>query len=1002
MRGVWKLNYLAKQLADAALGNVSPKRLTDEFLLGKQPLVEYLQSDADLHFLFVNHDRGLRAAKLANPDNKNSFSAGDPVEKAPVGNYAAVMAVTSTCIHYIIGRAEKDMWFTVNLNDIITVQSETTDNGRGIAIRKGHMKFLFIPEDPTDIDLAVNYLLINIKGETSVQTKQTIENSPPDNISSITEQQHKYSISSTNETSTERQSDHLDEPSGPTNTDGPLDTGAQSTESSNSVESEARIRQQCNNSVEEKKISSNNFNNSVKNNNESENGELAKQEEPESTDIKSAELPAKVERHLANSREALGSTEPPFVRPSDSYAYAISAYRELCMAIEGLPAGEFQDKRQQIESQIGELEVLIESLSKYRTTIKHAQTLTDNSVETDSTDGSAASHEAVIQELEELRSKMADISVNASHVEALLIRLDEFGSSIETHQRESEHNVTKGEPGAEQLGSETTALGRNSKKSSGEQSRMTVDDSNAKQDVGAASTRLLHIETRHDEMGEPTKFEALDPSGNRVRLVANGALANKLYSGCYYRLTEIKPVRDSSSEVHQLTTTAGSTLKELSDGDLFVDSESSCKNQSIEMTRQESVGYRLLTMNREQLDTEAELQLKRISKKIHEVDTCNVDFRTGADQLTELETDLNAIDPDQAGINSEQLENIITRISEQLEDLDMIKDALISAQRKISLAKEGDSIPKQDLEDINEKLRTATLLSEEMGLDTDQLKKLEEESTMLLDGSSTPKTAPVSDSDPDKSADAESSIQSNEVSEYYDALRNLRRLISVVRAAVNNNDEPADRWGDTVNNFLDGKIDEYPGYGVLQSDLNEFSISEYRDIYGDGTRTTEFNVIDTKPLTATVRQLLKNTVDGQSVTDLHLPVAPDSGTRLPVIVETDAEVDRAISLLKQLPKSPDPASSTNEPSEADTIPTEKNPDTNDGDDTLRRQSNKEQLKNDDVPLTQISVVTEEVATALQKEGITTRTQLIEIDLGALSDINGITDGVAQRIKLNVG
>jgi hypothetical protein len=428
--------------------------------------------------------------------------------------------------------------------------------------------------------------------------------------------------------------------------------------------------------------------------------------------------------------------------------------------------------------------------------------------------------------------------------------------------------------------------------------------------------------------------------------------------------------------------------------------------------RTKKVADQLFITDHAHLSAEMRKQIKDISKDIHEFDIQGVDIQAGIDGLNEIQANLNAIDTDSTGVDSARLENVTTRVTRRVTKFDELKQALITAKRKVALANKSSTVPAQDLQDAHDSLQTAISISQELGREISQFRSLQEKIEEFLEEIPDTKTAPVSEPDLDAPTDENSGIQANEISEYYEALWNLKRLTTAIQGVVDDVDKPMEQWCSFVEAFFAGDIDDHPSYGELQAEFNEFSISTYRDVYGDGDRITKFHVIDVEPLTATVQQLLENSSQ-QPTTSLELPVAPDSGTRLPIIVETEAELDRAIALLRELPKSPSravsPAKITGpdddqeieKSSDEDESSEDKksNGDISDGD---TNGGAPDRRPDNEPPLTEIGGVTEDVATALRNADITTREQLTEMDLSALAEIDGISNAIAQRIKMQIG
>jgi len=499
-------------------------------------------------------------------------------------------------------------------------------------------------------------------------------------------------------------------------------------------------------------------------------------------------------------------------------------------------------------------------------------------------------------------------------------------------------------------------------------------------------------------------YNAVDPSDDQIWLVIRGHPEKKFDSKQCYRFTDVDVSPAFGEESYEVHVSADSTIKQLT-GD--IDGEPSTQAMRIEKAADQ-----LLINDRDNLPTEIQKLAKETGKKIHKFDLQHVDIQTGLDQLHAIRSNLNVIPADRAGVDSARLDNIKTRVGGQAMKLDKLKQVLITVQRNITLANENSTIPVQSLQEADEDLQAAISTTQELGRDATQLKNLREDISELLKDTSEPEPTPVSDPDPNAPIDHGSGIQANEISEYYEALWNLKQLTATVQTVVDDIDEPMKQWCSFVKAFLVGKIDEYPNYGKLQLDFNEFAISTYRDVYGDGERTTEYHVINVEPPTATVQQLITNSSQ-LPATDLDIPIAPESEVRLPVIVETEAELDRATALLKEIPKSPSKA-----------VLLQKNEENEDGNDIEKNDDKEEnsghktgdgepsgvdsvgeppsEKPDDEAPLTDIGGVTEDVANALRDADITTREQLTKIDLNSLAEINGISNAIAQRIKMQVG
>lgn len=126
----------------------------------------------------------------------------------------------------------------------------------------------------------------------------------------------------------------------------------------------------------------------------------------------------------------------------------------------------------------------------------------------------------------------------------------------------------------------------------------------------------------------------------------------------------------------------------------------------------------------------------------------------------------------------------------------------------------------------------------------------------------------------------------NELIELYDCL-------SVLYNSLPPDTHP--EWNAAVKSVLYGGellADGASCYGKQQSERNRGTRVEYIQTHGNGERVTEFSAI-------TVRE--PRPEDWQYVpSDVVLPVAPESGAVLPVMV-SENNIDRAIALLAEFP-----------------------------------------------------------------------------------------------------
>jgi len=186
-----------------------------------------------------------------------------------------------------------------------------------------------------------------------------------------------------------------------------------------------------------------------------------------------------------------------------------------------------------------------------------------------------------------------------------------------------------------------------------------------------------------------------------------------------------------------------------------------------------------------------------------------------------------------------------------------------------------------------------------------------------LSGESLP-TQPSDDPETDRqlsedtegNKDAPGSISPNELAELYESFGSIASVLEALLEAddsVSKGDgSPLAEWYESVYEYWAGaEISDAPNYGEQQHRRNEFSITDYRDAYGDGSTVTEFTAIETRPLRENHRSVFleRDVIDTSE--SFFLPVAPSSRTRLPVVVRSEAELEAAQELLAEFPKWPE-------------------------------------------------------------------------------------------------
>ncbi|OAQ53945.1 pyrrolo-quinoline quinone [Natrinema mahii] len=244
------------------------------------------------------------------------------------------------------------------------------------------------------------------------------------------------------------------------------------------------------------------------------------------------------------------------------------------------------------------------------------------------------------------------------------------------------------------------------------------------------------------------------------------------------------------------------------------------------------------------------------------------------------------------------------------------------------------------------------------------------------------------DSDRD-TAEVDTTVEQNELSERYETLRNLRELCRVVIDARDKRTtdekqedryEPMDQWAEVIESRWSGDSVEAENYGEQQNTRNQFSMREYRREYGNGDRVLEFGCISARPPSLTMQALLEPFLDVDPG-EFYLPVDPVSDTTLPIIVESEYELDHAVEMLQRLPTEPTAAEHP-------------------GEQSTEKDSSEMDAKPGDI--LEVNGVTDEIATVLQTNGYLSREDLKNASMEELANVDGVGEQIAMRIKLDVG
>lgn len=156
----------------------------------------------------------------------------------------------------------------------------------------------------------------------------------------------------------------------------------------------------------------------------------------------------------------------------------------------------------------------------------------------------------------------------------------------------------------------------------------------------------------------------------------------------------------------------------------------------------------------------------------------------------------------------------------------------------------------------------------------------------------------------------DSGIEPNELAELYESFRIIDKFLEQLLES-----DPFDvhapihhifSWKEAIHKLVKGDgWEDAPCYGEQQYNRNPISIHEYREEYGDGTKVTEFEAIDTVRLPSDQSDRLSELIDLDGRENLKIPIAPSSGEAIPLIVENETELKDALDLLSEFPEYPD-------------------------------------------------------------------------------------------------
>ena len=132
----------------------------------------------------------------------------------------------------------------------------------------------------------------------------------------------------------------------------------------------------------------------------------------------------------------------------------------------------------------------------------------------------------------------------------------------------------------------------------------------------------------------------------------------------------------------------------------------------------------------------------------------------------------------------------------------------------------------------------------------------------------------------------------NALADLYDGLFTIRKEFS---------DQTDPLWRLAIESLLfggDGLAPDMTPYGEQQAEQNSFTMTDYRDRYGNSDRVTEFPAIETASLTVATLSA------SAAPPDIQVPVTPETGTLVPIRVAAE-DRPAALSCLQEFPATPD-------------------------------------------------------------------------------------------------
>lgn len=274
----------------------------------------------------------------------------------------------------------------------------------------------------------------------------------------------------------------------------------------------------------------------------------------------------------------------------------------------------------------------------------------------------------------------------------------------------------------------------------------------------------------------------------------------------------------------------------------------------------------------------------------------------------------------------------------------------------------------------------------------------------------------TSDDDLGIDLDGESGVRDEDVrsplAEHYDAFRSLGIMHKALQKSSPSEipeSDPLAKWIQDVHSILvTGYDDQEVGYGEQQANRSQISMSEYRKEYGNRDRVTEFEFVSVISPSKAITALLDDTLSGLS--SWVVPVTPETDVPLPVVVESEAGLERARGLLAEFPADPDVF--PDDSGTGTTVEGEPSPDAHEMTETGKKrgagglgEEDPKDLEYKSVsatPVEETRGVTDPIAEALREECYTDINDLRKATDQELAAIDGVPEERVQLIRAAIG